>query len=268
MTPRSARDCTISAVSAPSRAAAAAASQPACPPPMTMTSKAFMSPDDALRSKCGTGRSAPVGRLRRPPSPRGEGMRSRRLCMNWKALIPASGLVVSRETYSFADAKTRENQVEQLLDIDRAGYPFERAGGEAQVFGDELGRLSLLQRRPQPGAGRLQFRPLPGMGDQRRAAVAERTIPRAGRSRRKAPRPRNPRGPRAAARPASARRRRPWSRRAGPRPRPPRNPEPVPRLLPTARGSDRPPRPGPGRGRRQSARRRSRSRAAPPYRPA
>ncbi len=40
--PTVAKECVTSAVRAPMRAEAAAASVPACPPPMTMTSKSLM----------------------------------------------------------------------------------------------------------------------------------------------------------------------------------------------------------------------------------
>ena len=84
-------------VLAPSRAEAAAASQPACPPPMTITSADFMM--GLLYNETGADRN------------------------------------VSRETISFSNTKIAENHVQQILYIHSAGDTADGTQGEAQVFG-------------------------------------------------------------------------------------------------------------------------------------
>lgn len=94
--------CVTSAVDAPRRAEAAAASQPACPPPMTITSKLFIS---LIR-----------------PTPRG----------------PIYGLVLAKETTEsalFADAQPRKNRRQHVFDIDSSGDSLQRARRQAQVLG-------------------------------------------------------------------------------------------------------------------------------------
>src|SRR5690606_22228093 len=105
------------AVRAPIRAAAAAASHPACPPPTTMTSNSdFISrPDWALsfhrfRIQSNRNRNGVT-----EPVPNRSVSRETRLL---------TSLGVSRET-SFTNAEVPENHVEDLFDVNPAGQAAE-----------------------------------------------------------------------------------------------------------------------------------------------
>jgi hypothetical protein len=92
-------------VFAPKRAEAAAASQPACPPPITMTSNRSML------------RSIGEGALRLKVSPQFH----------------------VKQFSSLADAKVAEDDIEQFLDVDPARDAPDPARRQTQVFGEEFG---------------------------------------------------------------------------------------------------------------------------------
>src|SRR3954470_7805317 len=100
ISPMVSRRCVSSRVRAPSRAAAAAASQPACPPPITMTSKEVMT-------------------VRYPP--------------------PSEAARLFHVKHSLADAEVPEDHVQQFLDIHRTRNPPQLPQGDAYLVGDNLG---------------------------------------------------------------------------------------------------------------------------------
>ena len=70
---------------------------------------------------------------------------------------------------SFADAEVAEDHVQDVLDIDPAGQPPQRAGGDAELFGQQIlaaGERGLASP-PQGRQGILQGAPMPLAGDQR-----------------------------------------------------------------------------------------------------
>src|SRR5262249_2130770 len=108
----------ISAVRAPMRAAAAAASQPACPPPITMTSNFVRTARFYRRER------RPTRRM--PPNVPG---------WNVSRETPASGGGVGG---LLPNTEVAEDHVEHVLDIDPAGQAAKRPGGEAQFLGDQF----------------------------------------------------------------------------------------------------------------------------------
>jgi hypothetical protein len=59
------------------------------------------------------------------------------------------------------DAELAEDEIENIVDADAAGDAAQRAGGEAEVFGQELGRLAvLLQRAAQRSPAIFQAQPM------------------------------------------------------------------------------------------------------------
>src|ERR1700738_4221998 len=119
--PMLAKVCVISAVRAPRRADAAAASHPAWPPPTTMTSN-----------------------FRIPRAPKICGLLNLRGVV--KADVSRESLMGNRSPFhvkrrvnlSFTNAEIFEDFAEPSLDIAPARHPPERAWGEPQFFRDEL----------------------------------------------------------------------------------------------------------------------------------
>src|SRR5262249_28327761 len=128
-----------SSVSAPMRAAAAAASQPACPPPITMTSNLFMDAQD-------------IDEL-------------------WRKIgdsLDCFPSIVSRETARlFADTEFPKDDIEQVLDVDTPSDAAERSRRQTNVFRNQLERGG--GRRALKGSGALkQGRPMPDTRYRRR----------------------------------------------------------------------------------------------------
>ena len=82
----------------------------------------------------------------------------------------------------FADAKVAENHVQDVLDIDPAGQPAERAGGDPQLLGQQIlaaGHFASL--RPLQGRQYLLKRaPVAFAGHQRRFGPRQETLGLAG----------------------------------------------------------------------------------------
>ena len=75
----------------------------------------------------------------------------------------------------FADAKVAENHVQDILDIDPAGQPAKRAGGDAQLLGQQVlaaGHIAALSPL-QGGQDLLQRPPVPFAGNQSGLGAAE-----------------------------------------------------------------------------------------------
>src|SRR5208282_1786579 len=106
-----------SAVRAPMRAAAAAASQPAWPPPTTITSK-----------------PASIAILReQAPFSQGQGRNHAKSAPLFHVKHTPRGV-----NQSFTNTEIAEDNVEDVLDIHPAGQPAERRGGRPQFLGDQL----------------------------------------------------------------------------------------------------------------------------------
>ena len=154
-----------SAVRAPMRAAAAAASQPAWPPPMTMTSKRL-----ALKP-CVHG---PY--LSRSGTRRQSGLVSRKL-FRTNCRCTSSKAVIHLPMQNSAKMAPKH-----LLDIDAAGEAAEVTGGEAKLLGLEL-RPAALAAKPFKRHGRsLELGPVAGAGDDGRLADGEALSARSARS--------------------------------------------------------------------------------------
>ena len=155
------------AVCAPMRADAAAASQPAWPPPITTT------------SNCRRLHLAP--RMRACSGGAGRGSKTTAFCGNvsretspkWVARIPENGCsgpeLAFRQNHNraiprvrpellfwqiprrlFADAEVAENHVQNILDIDPAGQTAQGTGREPQLLGQQIltaGDLAAWARR-------------------------------------------------------------------------------------------------------------------------
>src|SRR6202022_1389926 len=174
-----------SAVRAPMRAAAAAASQPACPPPITMTSKlfsirrCFRCADVATR-----GRSV---KARAPPLPGGVGSEHFARLPGWAAPLHPQGSrpALSRRRidrgflfhvkHLLPDTEVGENNVNHILDVDPSGDPTESPRREPQLLRDQvlLAPRPLLDRPLQRLDGFGQRRPVPGPRDDARLSPHE-----------------------------------------------------------------------------------------------
>src|SRR5262245_35259654 len=117
ISPTVAKRCVSSAVDAPSRAAAAAASQPAWPPPTTMTSKCVL-------MRCSI--------------------------LNPRTDVKSAG-AVSRETgkFLFTNAKVPKDRIEDFLDIDAPGEAPHVAGCRPQGLRHEFQLIGGEGRGPQ-----------------------------------------------------------------------------------------------------------------------
>ena len=82
----------------------------------------------------------------------------------------------------FADAEVAENHVQDVLDIDPAGEPPERPGGDAQLLGQQILAAGQLgrQRPPQGRQGVLQGPPVALAGHQRRLGAGQEAFGMAG----------------------------------------------------------------------------------------
>ena len=82
----------------------------------------------------------------------------------------------------FADAEVAENHVQDVLDIDPAGQAPERAGGDAQLLGQQIlaaGHVAALGPA-QGGQDLLERMPVAFAGHQRRLGPAQEILGLAG----------------------------------------------------------------------------------------
>ncbi len=90
------------------------------------------------------------------------------------AVIPAFLACAGRSCIgaSFPDAELPEDHVQQILDVDPAGQPAQRAGGEAELLGDDVlaAARPLGQRAVERGLRLDQETPVAFPADQRRLA--------------------------------------------------------------------------------------------------
>ena len=151
------------------RAAAAAASQPAWPPPITTTSNSRIIRASESRlvaeARGGVKKSRVFGEMfhvkHRPSEYRRTQVtpdsRRQKRQFGQNSRLPGTelGRVLARASIQaamssraslFADAEVAEDHVQNILDIDPAGQPPERMGGDAQLFGQQI--LAGRRRRP------------------------------------------------------------------------------------------------------------------------